>query len=188
MVKMIIAPLTSYGVLEYLDALRDLLVDSLRRAGVKVEAYVWSEVLKPPIKCFNWERKQYLARCVINHIRSSLQLAGVNEDLIVIGIGYLDGYEDGLNFVFGEAMPGNSTALVFTRRLRQEYYGLQPDFNLYFNRLVKEVVHEVGHLLGLNHCSNQGCVMSFSNSVAEVDAKSRFFCEECTRKIRELNI
>ncbi|MEM0111125.1 MAG: hypothetical protein QXO83_07380 [Desulfurococcus sp.] len=43
-------------------------------------------------------------------------------------------------------------------------------------------------MLGLNHCSNQGCVMSFSNSVVEVDAKSRFFCEECARRIRELNI
>jgi archaemetzincin len=44
-------------------------------------------------------------------------------------------------------------AVVSVYRLRSR------DGKLYMSRVRKEVVHEVGHLLGLKHCRDTGCVM-----------------------------
>jgi archaemetzincin len=86
-----------------------------------------------------------------------------------------------LTFVFGEAQVGGVAALLSTNRLRQSFYGLPEDHDLYLNRLEKEALHELGHTFSLVHCREIDCVMHFSNSVDEVDLKSRFFCRECRR-------
>lgn len=89
-----------------------------------------------------------------------------------------DGYVPGLNFVFGLAIPGLKVATVFLQRLR-----LWTDRANYIRRVVKEVLHELGHVLGLEHCKNGLCVMSFSNSVLDVDRKLPKFCGRCARKL-----
>jgi len=71
--------------------------------------------------------------------------------------------------VFGLAIPILRTAVV-------SYYRLMGK-NLLL-RLEKEIMHELGHLFGLDHCMNR-CVMRFSNSVYEVDLKPLGFCEKC---------
>ncbi len=86
-----------------------------------------------------------------------------------------DLYEDELNFIFGLAHLGGRYAVVSTYRLQSSEEGL------FFERVFKEVNHELGHTFGLMHCKNRGCVMSFSNSLWEVDAKGRFFCENCSK-------
>lgn len=85
-----------------------------------------------------------------------------------------DAYVPGLNFVFGLAMPDLGVAAVFTARL------MGPRF---LERLVKEITHEAGHLYGLGHCADPRCVMSFSNSVADVDAKTPMFCPRCRARL-----
>ncbi len=84
-----------------------------------------------------------------------------------------DLYTEGLNFVFGLATIGGSTALVSLHRLAAE------DEGLFLERAVKECVHELGHTLGLGHCPDPACVMSFSDSLAEADAKGTEFCATC---------
>jgi len=44
-------------------------------------------------------------------------------------------------------------------------------------------VHEIGHHLGLEHCHNRWCVMSFSPSVNDVDVKQKAFCNDCKIKM-----
>lgn len=90
-----------------------------------------------------------------------------------VGIVNADGYVTGLNFVFGLAM-GN-TAVVFTHRLVG---------NLMHTRILKEVIHEVGHTLGLGHCSDPYCIMYFSNTLADTDRKGPGFCPRCRVKLR----
>ncbi|MGA7369045.1 MAG: hypothetical protein WBX01_07945 [Nitrososphaeraceae archaeon] len=34
---------------------------------------------------------------------------------------------------------------VYLSRLRQEFYGLVPDIDLFQQRMIKEAVHELGH-------------------------------------------
>jgi archaemetzincin len=88
-----------------------------------------------------------------------------------------------LTFVFGEAELSGSLAVVSYYRLANERYGLPPDPALLIQRLLKESLHEIGHLYGLVHCFEPGCVMRASTTVEEIDVKSANYCHLCTRAI-----
>jgi archaemetzincin len=98
-------------------------------------------------------------------------LALVNADL----------YVPKLNFIFGLAeFDGN--ALVALPRLSPTFYGYPENEKLYYKRITKEVLHELGHVLGLRHCHNR-CVMRFSNSLSDTDEKPVEFCPSCLKKL-----
>lgn len=48
--------------------------------------------------------------------------------------------------------------------------------------LAKEALHEVGHLLGLGHCS-KSCVMNLSDSIEQAREKPSFLCSSCSERI-----
>lgn len=181
MTRVLIIPLTRPYITDYLSIWASSVKNSFSKAGIPLEVLVWPDVLKPPMECFVWSRMQYLSPCLLKWLYNKIS-RGLNSDYVV-GIGYLDGFEYGLNFVFGEASPSLKTAIVYTKRLNPLFYSSKYDFNLYIKRCSKEIVHELGHLLGLGHCSNSKCVMRFSNSIYEVDAKTMFFCENCSAKL-----
>jgi len=91
-----------------------------------------------------------------------------------------------LTFVFGEAQLSGPCAVVSTARLRPGPGGGPTSPPLLRARLAKECVHELGHTFGLAHCSFSGCVMSRSNTLAEVDVKAAGLCRDCRRLLREL--
>jgi archaemetzincin len=91
----------------------------------------------------------------------------------VLGITHRDLFAGGLNFVFGIAAPG-AGCVVSTARLDGG-----ADERLFRARLRKEAVHELGHTLGLGHCGDPGCVMHFSNSLADTDRKCEAWCDRC---------
>jgi archaemetzincin len=97
----------------------------------------------------------------------------------ILAICNFDAYSDKLNFVFGEAHLGGKICAIYLPRLRQEFYGLKPDKSLFYQRIVKEAVHELGHAFGLNHCENTKCVMYFSNSLSDTDIKTNHLCNVC---------
>jgi archaemetzincin len=98
----------------------------------------------------------------------------------IFGILDLDAYSGGLNFVLGEAFRNGRIAAIYLPRLKEEFYGLKPNEQLFYERMVKEAVHELGHVFGLTHCDNQVCVMHFSNSL---HIKDRSFCKSCRSKL-----
>jgi archaemetzincin len=128
-------------------------------------------------RAYDPERKQYNS----SNLLASLGKAEREER--VVGIADVDLYVSRLDFVFGEADIGSRTAIVSLCRLRQEYYNLDPDDVLFLERATKEVVHELGHTFGLEHCPNRSCVMHFSNSLADTDVKEVYFCAKCRPKI-----
>lgn len=95
----------------------------------------------------------------------------------------MDLYVSSLNFVFGLADRENRRAIIALPRLRQSYYRLPDDMNVFKQRVVKESTHELGHVLGLRHCDDRRCVMTFSNSLADTDLKSQDFCLKCRRQL-----
>lgn len=119
------------------------------------------------------ERNQYHSTELLGKLSTR-----ANGDLVV-GVTAVDLYIPILTFVFGEAHLGGTSAVVSYHRLAQELYGLPPDRELLTLRLMKEAVHEAGHVLGLIHCDDYECVMAASHSVEWLDLKGVAFCNEC---------
>lgn len=101
----------------------------------------------------------------------------------VIGLVDSDCYAVGLNFIFGQASVGGREAFVALPRLRESFYGRSGNPPLFCQRVLKEVLHELGHTLGLHHCPDPHCVMHFSNSLQDTDFKNAEFCPKCQDKL-----
>jgi archaemetzincin len=53
-------------------------------------------------------------------------------------------------------------------------------------RLIKVVLHELGHNLGLRHCTNNNeCIMTDANgSIKQVDREKKWLCDSCQFKLK----
>ncbi len=128
------------------------------------------------------ERLQLHATSVL---KSLAETASGGEGERILGVAERDLFVPVLTFVFGEAQLGGCAGLISLHRLREEFYGLPPDAALFRQRVAKEGMHELGHTLGLRHCSNWWCVMASAHAVEKLDLKSREFCAACERAVRQ---
>ena len=125
-----------------------------------------------PDFAWNKRRKQYRAELILERVQ-------VGDATCALAIADLDLYVPDLNFVFGLAQGVMARAIVAVPRLRQSYYRLPEDADVFCQRVVKEAVHELGHVFGMEHCHDRRCVMAFSNSLEDTDYKGSEFCPEC---------
>jgi archaemetzincin len=130
--------------------------------------------MNEPHYAFHKERKQYLSTTILTAILERKKHTPYEK---ILGILDHDLYVPELNFVFGEAS-GKAAVISFTR-LRQSFYKLPEDQELFRRRVLTEALHELGHTFGLGHCENPRCVMFFSNSLMDTDRKGSEFCQKC---------
>src|SRR5271165_6499815 len=160
-----------------IGSVEDGLLKDLRPAMeeiLRVPCQVLPNPLDPEF-AFHGERQQYHSSEILQRMQS-----GVTPDSWrILGIGAVDLYIPILTFVFGEAQMGGPCAVVSAHRLRQEFYGLPPDPELFRQRVLKEAVHEIGHTLNLTHCEDYSCAMAPSHAVEWIDLKENTLCTGC---------
>ena len=114
---------------------------------------------------YNAKRMQYNASMLLNHLTRGASKSRSNECSVSLWLISDDLYVLGMNFVFGVAYYGKA-AVLSTHRLES------------LDLINKEAIHELGHVFGLQHCTNE-CVMQFSNSLDEAKKKPAKLCERC---------
>ncbi len=153
------------------------IAEGLEKTFPDTKSQVIKKTLPLPERAYDKKRNQYNSSIILNEILGSwAKTPGYNT---VLGVVDVDIYAGGLNYVFGEAFSPGRAALISLWRLKPEFYGDKADLAVYVARSLKEAVHEVGHNLGLQHCSHSFCVMHFSNSIFDTDKKQSLFCDQC---------
>jgi len=140
------------------------------------DVFLSNKRLEIPEESYNPARKQFNSTKILSFMIDFIKEAFDH----VLGVTGVDLYVPGLHFVFGQAQcpcPG-TFAIISVHRLQH------PDEAVFLDRIVKEAVHELGHIYGLTHCDNPLCVMHFSNSLMDTDIKGKTFCEKCLNRIR----
>jgi archaemetzincin len=172
------------GVLRFEDidsTIIDRIRENLNTAFPKTTCMLITKPLPTPEEAYDKKRKQYRSDVILNEIQKHAETEKTLDKFL--GIVDLDIFVAPLNFVFGEARCPGKAALISLHRLKPEFYGKQPNVDLFVERSTKEAVHELGHTIGLEHCSNPFCVMYFSNSIFETDRKQSLFCNKCYLKV-----
>ena len=108
--------------------------------------------------------------------------------LCVLGVTMVDLYpEDSWNYVFGQATLSARVGVYSLVRFYPAFWGREetPEADrLGLKRSLQTLVHEAGHMFGVQHCQAYECVMNGSNSLAESDRRPIHLCPECLRMFR----
>ncbi len=163
----------------YILKMGEIKKDYFEKVKIYVEEVYRDEVniieMDFPDFCFDKKRNQYDASCLLKFIPL--------KEGEIIGVCDKDLYVKGFNFVFGIAEFSGKRGVVSIKRLKESFYLKDENEDLLIIRMAKEIIHELGHLKGLEHCENKECVMAFSNSIFDTDYKDYKMCEKCKRRI-----
>ncbi|MDN5350307.1 MAG: hypothetical protein PWQ54_1703 [Bacteroidales bacterium] len=130
---------------------------------------------------FDGSRRQYNADQLLQMVDQKYG----QENTKTAGLFQVDLFIPILTYIFGQAYLNGRTAVASGYRLANERYGIKSEQSVYYNRFLKEVVHELGHNFGLIHCRNIGCVMQASTYVEDIDLKNADFCPTCRRQLEQ---
>jgi archaemetzincin len=120
----------------------------------------------------------------------SLEAIDPEDGVVHVGLTDRDLGTRMFTYVFGQAKQGGRAALVSVKRLDPQSYGLWPSAAVVMRRVVREVLHELGHVSGLGHCKDCSCLMYFVATADSIDVRGESLCPACqgqeTRGLRIL--
>ena len=167
MQKIIISPIENIDACNY----RLLGQEIHRTFGFQTEI---KSLLQDIHFAYDLTRDQYHSTVILEKLantspsRAIKVVAITNEDLFI----------PILTHVYGEAQLAGKACIVSTFRLQEglSIANIEKEFE---NRIVKEVLHELGHTFNLRHCNDKACIMHYCRSIKDVDRKSDQFCRYC---------
>jgi len=120
-------------------------------------------------------RRQYNG----NKLLKEVDLLYATDSNKTIGLFNVDLFIPILTYIFGQAYLSGRTGIASLYRFSNERYGMNSDDKLITDRFRKEIIHELGHTLGLIHCHVPTCVMRSSTYVEDIDQKNTSLCSKC---------
>lgn len=83
--------------------------------------------------------------------------------------------------ISGYGLMNQRPCVVSTSKIRRK----NGSSSLFFGRLTKIANHELGHTLGLDHCSNSACLMAaMKGTLRGLDREAGTFCSPCRQKLK----
>lgn len=132
-----------------------------------------------PKLSYDISKKQYNAELILDKLHFKRE-----DSSMILGIVDVDIWSDPHVFLYGKADVKKKVAIISLYRLVSQF---DQNPQKVMERAVKESVHELGHLFGLDHCSDTQCVMIASETVSDIDRKSTFFCPRCVKRLVGIN-
>jgi predicted Zn-dependent protease len=119
-----------------------------------------------PKKAYVEARKQYYAGGILDYLESikpegSLGIIGYVNEPIFAGPS---------PFVDGVGLPDKGTAVLSLAQIRDA------DYYRFRNRVFSQGLHEMGHVVGLDHDPQAYCVMQETHDLRQLDARATDFC------------
>jgi archaemetzincin len=152
-----------------------------------------------PTTLFNEEKSQYNGRKLLRFLIDNMTLKEIKA--VNLALFDRDLFIGSLDYAFGlaSAFPRISVISIlrlhphfqkdyFAGGLRKREAGRFPLFvrrlnsrekTLYYNRILKEAIHGIGHTMGLTHCIQKECIMHPSDTINHIDSKETGFCKTC---------
>ena len=119
-------------------------------------------------------RNQYHSTLILEQLATNCPARAIR----VIAIAQVDLFIPILTHVYGEAQLGGTACIVSTYRLN-EGRSATNIAQKFIDRVVKEVIHELGHTFKLRHCPERTCIMHYCRNEEDVDRKSDQLCRYC---------
>jgi len=165
--KIIISPINNIDVCNY-----QLLDQEIHRTfGFQTEI---KSLLQNVNFAYDLTRDQYHSTAILEKLAS----ISPSKAIKVVAITNVDLFIPILTHVYGEAQLAGKACIVSTFRL-QEGLSIATIEKKFENRVVKEVLHELGHTFDLRHCRDKSCIMHYCRSIRDVDRKSDQLCRYC---------
>ena len=137
-----------------------------------LEAGTVERVAIPLGSCWDRRRRQLDAAGLLE------LLPPPGEGWVFLGVVGSDLGLPAVSYVFGLAELGSRRGVVSWARLREQDEGWELG-TVTRRRLLVEVVHEVGHAIGLPHCAVGSCAMHRSLWPESIDLKDPRYCPSC---------